>query len=221
MQNIPSEVAKASIPETVGVDASRVLVVVDVQNDFISGSLKAHKPNKVLQPVNDAIKLAQSNGLLVIFTRDWHPEDHWSFQRHARHCVMNTPGAEISDKIDVPPDSLVVNFGVNQGDVAYSALENPSLTMLLDNPKIESVYVIGIALNYCVKCTCLSITELGKTTFTIDEAIASADGDPDANEKDWKELQDHGVRRLPSIDSFAKHLSQNNRVNRSGESGGI
>jgi nicotinamidase/pyrazinamidase len=221
MRNIPSETAKASIPETAGAGTTQVLIVVDVQNDFVNGSLKAHKAHKVLQPINDAIKLAQSNRLLVIFTRDWHPENHWSFKGHGRHCVMNDPGAEISSKVDVPADSLIVNFGVNQGDVAYSALENPSLTMLLDNPRIESVYVVGIALNYCVKCTCLSITDLGKSTFTIDEAIASADGDLDANNAAWKELEDQGVHRLPTVAAFANKLSHNNRVNRSGESGGI
>jgi len=215
MRNIQSEVEKASVVEMAGVGTTRVLIVIDVQNDFITGTLKAHQAQAILPHVNRVIRVAKDNGVLVVFTRDWHPEGHWSFDRHGRHCVMHDPGAEISNEVEVPPESLVVNFGVNKGDTAYSALENSSLTMLLDNPRIEVVYVVGIALNYCVKCTCLSVRNLNKAVFTVDEAIASADGNAEANEAAWKELEDGAVKRLPSVDAFAKHLASN-RTNRAG-----
>jgi nicotinamidase/pyrazinamidase len=209
MRNIIPEVNKASVPETARNYSSQILLVVDVQNDFISGSLKAYRAKHILEPVNQAIKLARQNGLLVVFTRDWHPPDHFSFKEHGRHCVMESEGAEIADQIEVPPDSFVANFGIELGDTAYSALENATLTSLLDNPKVDVVFVVGIALNYCVKCTCLSVRELGKETYTIDEAIATATDDSSANERDWEVMQTAGVKRLPSITAFARHLANN------------
>ncbi len=212
MPSIPSEAEKAGIAETAPDGHSSMLVVVDVQHDFIDGSLQAHKAARIIQHVNNSIRIAKSHGMLVVFTRDWHPEDHWSFKKNGgpykTHCVMDTPGAAIPKKVGVPPESLLVNFGVNPGDIAYSALENPSLTTLIRNPSVEIVYVVGIALNYCVKCTCISIAELGKTTVAIDEAIASANGDTVANEQVWRELDEHGVIRLSNVTSFAEHASR-------------
>lgn len=208
MPNIPVEVIKASSPSAPSKGPNAVLVVVDVQNDFISGSLQAYKAHKAIQPINNAIRIAESHGMVIVFTKDWHPEDHWSFKEnrgpYPTHCVRNTPGAELSDNLHIPLSSLKIHFGVNAGDVGYSALENASLAMLVDNPRIEAVYVVGIALNYCVLSTCVSLTELGKRTFAIEEAIASADDDDVANEKVWSELERHGVVRLRNVAAFAE-----------------
>ena len=161
MPNIAVEVTKASSPSLTSHRSTAVLIVVDVQNDFISGSLKAHKAAKIIQPVNNAIRIAASRGMLIVFTRDWHPKEHWSFKEndgpYDTHCLMGEPGSQFPKELHVPPDSLVVNFGVNPGDVGYSALENASLAALVNNPNIDAVYVVGIALNYCVQSTSVSL----------------------------------------------------------------
>jgi len=71
MEAIPEEVEKAS-HKNVGHDEAvgktlrdangltNVLVVVDVQEDFISGSLKAHDASSIIKPLNSAIRMAES-----------------------------------------------------------------------------------------------------------------------------------------------------------------
>lgn len=211
MPVIASEIRKAhevvaALPET-----TSALLVVDVQNDFIFGSLKAYKPHKIFKPVNNAISIAKSKGMLIVFTKDWHPRDHFSFKENGgeydRHCVIDDDGAAIPKEINQPPDSLHVHFGVNAGDVAYSALENSALAVLLDNPRVKKVYVVGIALNYCVQGTCITLRKLGKETIAIDEAIASANASVSDTEKIWKDLVEVGVTRMRTIAEFAEHSS--------------
>ena len=225
MPSIAQEVTKAASPDIPTAGSSAILIVVDVQNDFISGSLQAHKAAKTIQPINNAIRIAESRGMLIAFTKDWHPKDHWSFKEndgpYATHCVQGTNGAKLADELHVPPDSVMIHFGVKSGDVGYSALENKSLAALVAHPHIDSVYVVGIALNYCVLSTCVSAAELGKQTFAIEEAIASADGDSVANEKVWAELDRHGVVRLRNVVAFAEKAAPNKAVNPSGGSGGF
>jgi nicotinamidase/pyrazinamidase len=207
MPIIAAEIAKAAAPAVSKILPCAILIVVDVQNDFITGALPAYKASRSIQAINNAIRIAESRGMLIVFTKDWHPEDHWSFKKnkgpYETHCVHGTHGAELSDDLHVPPDSVMIHFGVKTGDVGYSALENKVLETLVAHSQIESVYVVGIALNYCVLSTCVSVAELGKKTFAIEDAIASADGDTVANEKVWAELERHGVVRLSNVVAFA------------------
>ena len=67
----------------------KVLVIVDVQNDFlINGSLEVPNGNDVIEPINEIIK----NYALVIATKDWHPLDHVSF-------ASNHLGKKIGDVV--------------------------------------------------------------------------------------------------------------------------
>ncbi|HIQ48565.1 MAG TPA: isochorismatase family protein, partial [Aquifex aeolicus] len=73
------------------------LVVVDMQNDFMpGGALPVPEGDKIIPRLNEYIKLFESKGLPVFFTRDWHPENHISFKGHGGiwppHCVQNTEG---------------------------------------------------------------------------------------------------------------------------------
>lgn len=64
-------------------DPINVLVIVDVQNDFIDGTLALHKFGygqnglEVVEPINQLVKKGRWN--TVVYTQDWHPENHISF----------------------------------------------------------------------------------------------------------------------------------------------
>ena len=71
-----------------------VLVAVDVQNDFIDGSLAVTEGEQVVQPINDVAAAVRDTGGTVAFTRDWHPAETPHFADYGGawpvHCVAET-----------------------------------------------------------------------------------------------------------------------------------
>lgn len=86
-------------------DTSRktVLLVVDVQNDFISGSLAlkncpaGQDGYEVVPVINDIFKQFSQQFDLIVYTLDWHPADHCSFIDNVALYPMD-PSSPISPK---------------------------------------------------------------------------------------------------------------------------
>ena len=116
----------------------RVLIVVDVQLDFLPGGpLGVPGGDEVVPVLSELAGAADA----VVATRDWHPASHVSFaETHPGrspgerivhegleqvlwpvHCVQDTPGAEFADGLILPPDTVVVDKGVDPGVDSYSA----------------------------------------------------------------------------------------------------
>ena len=78
-----------------------ILVVIDMQNDFIDGSLGTDEAVKIMPNVRKKIEEYRSNGDEIIFTRDTHREDYLSTPEGKKlpvvHCVKNTHGWQIAD----------------------------------------------------------------------------------------------------------------------------
>src|SRR5690606_29876393 len=109
----------ASRNMTIAIQPEDVLVVVDVQNDFLpGGSLAVSGGDEIVPLIN---KLAQKF-TNVVLTQDWHPRDHVSFASQHQgkapfdtieldyglqvlwpdHCVWQTRGAELSKDLHIP-----------------------------------------------------------------------------------------------------------------------
>lgn len=82
-------------------DKKKILVVVDMQNDFISGVLGTPEAQAIVPKVVDKIK--DKNYDLLIATQDTHFDDYEEYREGrylpVKHCVPNTWGYEIVDKI--------------------------------------------------------------------------------------------------------------------------
>ncbi|GMU73682.1 MAG: isochorismatase family protein [Burkholderiales bacterium] len=67
------------------------LLVVDVQNDFVSGSLAVPGGAEAIAPLNAAMAAFAAAGRPIVLSRDWHPADHRSFVQQGGpwppHCV--------------------------------------------------------------------------------------------------------------------------------------
>ena len=157
------------------------LLVVDVQNDFADpvGNLYVRGGEHAISFINQQIENAVERGATVVYSQDWHPPSTPHFQKDGGiwpvHCVADTPGAEFHPDLDVVDGSVVVKKGVG-GEDGYSAfhLRDPvtgveSSTGLADQLKgIESLVVVGLALDYCVKESALDAANLFDTTLLAD-----------------------------------------------------
>ena len=83
----------------------RALIVVDVQNDFISGSLSLsncpskHDGGQVVPLINRLVKETKFD--LIVFTQDWHPTDHISFVDNVHLRTFHDSCNKKSDQVKV------------------------------------------------------------------------------------------------------------------------
>lgn len=136
--------------------SKKALVVIDVQNDFVpGGALAVPGGDKVVQEANELMKKHD----LVVLTQDWHPEDDPSFQAQGGpwppHCVIGTRGAEFHEALDTAKADHVVKAAVND------KTQQTDLVDFLRRNEVEEVTMCGLALDYCVRETALSLAKEG------------------------------------------------------------
>lgn len=89
----------------------KTLIVVDVQNDFVTGSLGTKEAEAIIEPVRRKIQEYRSRKDQVIFTRDTHYENYLETPEgkklHVKHCVKDTWGWEIVEGLEFPGCSYV------------------------------------------------------------------------------------------------------------------
>jgi len=171
------------------------LVVVDMQYDFIDGSLACHNSEEaVRQTLRFIDRQTKGQGgedheildmFPILFTRDHHPADHSSFKEYGGiwppHCVAGTRGGEIhEDLIPYASEELTFDKGCDRASEQYSGAEGlntagQSLVEILELLDTTDVYVCGIATEYCVRNTCEDIMKAGFKVRLLKDCIGYVD----------------------------------------------
>lgn len=166
----------------------KALIIVDVQNDFCDGgALAVPGANEVIPYINELMKDNQYDQ--IVLTQDWHPADHKSFASTngkkvgdsinlnglpqfmwPDHCVQGTFGAEFHADLDRSKVTNIVQKGKNAEFDSYSGFQDNNHFMktgledFLKYHDIQLVEIVGLALDYCVKFTCLDAVQAGFIT---------------------------------------------------------
>lgn len=173
------------------------LVVVDVQNDFCpGGALAAPEGDKAVPPINDYVERFEAAGLPVAASRDWHPEDHMSFEDEGGpwppHCLQGTEGAAYHPNLDLPAQTHHVKKGRDPDEEDYSAFKGgPDLDTFLREEGVERVFVGGLTTEYCVKNTLEDALDEGYQAFLLLDAVKPVD--PDDGRAAVDEMLDQGA----------------------------
>lgn len=167
----------------VSLQSGDALLVVDVQADFVSGSLAVPGAASIVPVLNRYIAEFEREDLPVLATRDWHPVDHVSFVGHGgrwpAHCIARTSGASFAYGLHVDQDTVVVSKGKSQGKEAYSGFEGTDLARLLRMLHVKRLFVGGLATDYCVLNTVRDALRLRYTVFLLEDAIRAVNAHPD------------------------------------------
>jgi nicotinamidase/pyrazinamidase len=146
-----------------------LLLVVDYQNDFITGSLPVQGALEILPKINDLM----FNFNQVILTQDWHPPGHSSFKEWPIHCLQNTVGADFHSFLFTEKAFCILRKGMRKEVDSYSAFKevdglDTGLSTFLYGRNIRHVYICGLALDVCVKHTALHSAKIFDTTVITD-----------------------------------------------------
>ena len=170
-----------------GLRKGDVLVIVDVQNDFVSGSLPVPEGREVVEPLNEWIKAFVHEGLVIVATRDWHPPNHCSFHEQGGpwppHCVAQTQGAAFVTGLRLPGGTWLVSKATAADFEAYSGFERTDLDARLKRLGAKRLFIGGLATDYCVLRTVLDALARGYEAFVIEDAIRAVDARPGDGEE--------------------------------------
>ena len=191
----------------------RALLIVDVQNDFLSGgNLAVPAGDEIIPLLNRLQEIFE----LVIATKDWHPKNHKSFASQHRnkqeqilwpdHCVQNSFGSEFSSALNTARIERIFYKGTDKNIDSYSGFldndrkQKTGLEEYLKQKGVKDIYVAGLATDYCVKHTALDGKSAGFNVFVIEDACKGVDLNKGDIEKSFKEMEDKGINIIKSED---------------------
>jgi nicotinamidase/pyrazinamidase len=174
------------------------LIIVDVQNDFLPGGALAVKNGDEVIPV---INELQDRFDIVVATQDWHPADHKSFASShpgkkifeqiildglpqvlwPDHCVQEISGAEFSSLLKTKKIEAIFRKGMDKNIDSYSGFfdngkkKATGMGAYLKGRGISTIYVSGLAADYCVNFTAIDGLELGFKSIIISNATKAID----------------------------------------------
>ena len=174
------------------------LIVVDIQNDFLpGGALAVPRGDETVAIANRLMSLFPT----VVLTADWHPADHASFaSQHVGkapydvvtmpygnqvlwpdHCVAGTTGADFAAGLETVRAHAVIRKGTDKNCDSYSGFlaadrKTPTgLAGYLKSRGVTTVFVCGLATDFCVAWTAQDAAVAGFKTYLIEDASRAID----------------------------------------------
>ena len=173
------------------------LIIIDMQNDFCpGGALAVNDGENIIEPINDA----QEDFDTIVFTQDWHPQEHSSFASNQNaepfssmemdygsqilwpnHCIQGSEGANFHKNLNTNKGDLILRKGSNPKIDSYSAFfENDQNTTtglegFLIKKEIKELYLCGLAFDYCVFYSALDGINLGFDMFVFQDLTKAID----------------------------------------------
>ena len=201
------------------------LIVVDVQNCFVDGGTLPVKGGAEVVPVINKLSGAFEN---VVVTQDWHTPGHVSFASAHQgkkpfettklpygtqvlwpdHCVQGSEDAALLKDLTLPKAQLIIRKGYHQSTDSYSAFmeadgkTSTGLAAYLRAHGVDSVYVCGLATDFCVAWTALDARKAGFKAAVIEDAARGIDLNGSLKAA-WDKMAKAGVKRIQSSDIAA------------------
>ena len=198
----------------------KALLVIDLQNDFCpGGALAVSGGDEIISRVNELVAHFDH----VLLTQDWHPSGHHSFaSSHAGktpfeiidlsygaqilwpdHCVQGTHGADFHPEARLDKAEFIIRKGFRREIDSYSAFfENDhatptGLTGYLRERGINTLYLAGLATDFCVKYSALDGRAQGFEIYVIEDAVRGIDTQGSLAQA-WREMDAAGVQVVTS-----------------------
>ncbi|MFE4469866.1 isochorismatase family protein [Leifsonia sp. NPDC056824] len=166
----------------------KALFIIDVQNDFTEGgALGVDGGAAVAAAITEHLRAHADEYAIILASRDWHDGDNDNGGHFATdaepdfvntwpvHCVAGTDGAEYHPAFDTSRVGYHIRKG--QGVPAYSIFEGrtdagSTVHNLLDEHGIDTVDLVGIATDYCVRASALDALSHGQRVRVLTELVA-------------------------------------------------
>ena len=203
-------------------DAKSALIVVDVQNCFVTGGTLPVKGGEEVVPVINKLAAGFQN---IVVTQDWHTAGHASFASSHQgkkpfettklsygtqvlwpdHCVQGTEDAALHKGLSLPTAQIIIRKGFHKEMDSYSAFDEADhktatgLAGYLKARGIKTLYITGLATDFCVAWTAMDARKAGFAVYVIEDATRAIDLNGSLAAA-WKQMTAKGVKRIQSGD---------------------
>jgi len=214
---------KVEFVENINVNENDVLLIIDIQNDFIpGGALPVEGGDLIIDGINKIARIFKEVTRNVVLTQDWHPSGHLSFASSypdkepgdeyqsedgaigpvlwPDHCVQGTSGAEFHKNLKVDLASVIIRKGRNPKVDSYSAfLENDKKTETglkgyLKSIETKRIFICGLALDYCCYFSAIDAREFGFEVYFILNLTKGIDLPPNNIIQSIQNMKDKGIK---------------------------
>ena len=202
------------------IGSSSTLIVVDVQNCFVDGgTLPVADGAEVIPVINGIAPLFEN----IVVTQDWHTKGHSSFASSHQgkkpfdvvslpygqqvlwpdHGIQGTPDAELHKDLKLPTAQLIIRKGYRKDIDSYSAFmeadrkTTTGLAAYLHAHQIDTVFIVGLATDFCVAWTALDARAAGFTAYVIEDACRGINLNGSV-QLAWNNMIESGVKRIQS-----------------------
>lgn len=147
----------------------KLLIVIDMQNDFIDAALGTKEAAAIVPNVAEKISEYRAAGNLVVFTRDTHHSNYLETQEGKNlpvvHCIEGTKGWQISEKLETG-DSKIFD------KPSFGSLELADYVATLEN--LEEIELAGLCTGICVISNALILkAKLPEIKITVDSSCCA------------------------------------------------
>src|SRR5258708_4725543 len=210
--------ARPAFAATIKPGPTAALIVVDVQNCFVDGGTLPVKGGAEVVPIINKLAGAFEN---IVVTQDWHTAGQASFaSTHAGkkpfettqmpygtqvlwpdHCVQGSDDAALLKDLRLPTAQLIIRKGFHKDVDSYSAFEEADrktatgLAAYLKARAVDTVFVTGLATDFCVAWTALDARKLGFSVYVIEDATRGIDLNGSLAAA-WKQMTEAGAKRI-------------------------
>lgn len=204
----------------------KALLLIDLQNDFCKGgALEVKEGDAVISVANSLLKKFKNEDALIVATKDWHPITHKSFASNSNgkigevgmlnglpqvwwpnHCVQNTFGSEFHPELNSNLIDKTIFKGTDEEIDSYSGffdngkLKKTELDTILKVNNVDTLYIMGLATDYCVKFSVLDALELGYKVYLIEDGCRGVNLTPTDSATSIKEMEDRGAIIIKSFE---------------------
>lgn len=173
------------------------LFIVEMQKDFCpGGALPVEGGDEIVPVINRWIAEAETKGIPVYASRDWHPAGHISFKEAGGlwppHCIQDSDGAQFHPDLALPDSTVIVTKGVRFDQDQYSAFAQTGLAVQLRKDSIRRLWVAGLAEDVCVLATVLDACNEGFEVVLIEKGTRPLTAK--CGEKARRQMKDAGAR---------------------------
>lgn len=168
----------------------KILLVVDMQYDFIKGKLGTEQARAIIDRVNKKIADYREAGYIIIFTRDTHYDNYLDTSEGKKlpvpHCKIGTEGWQIIPEIEVFRDDIIINketFGsLELAELIKNKFDNASI-------EIEAIEIIGVCTDICVISNAIILKAKLPEIVIIVDSSCCAGVTPESHDNALKAMQ--------------------------------
>lgn len=179
----------------------KAIIIVDMLNDFVTGSLKCDRAQRIIPSLQKLIREAHKNGVYVIYSNDAHIKGiDKELELWGDHAIAGTEGAKVIPELE-PTD---VDFIIPKR--RYSGFFQTDLHLLLEELHVGTVILTGMHAHMCVRHTAADAYYWGYDIVVPTDGVDSfTEEDYQAGLKYLKEV--YGAQEMP-VDDVVKTFRQ-------------